>query len=152
MKTWSLRSNIVTRQVSFNRTKIGGKCDILRNFQPMCTHAESGAARIFPRLGLAMIYITCINRLLPHFLICQQTMHYGQRLYRLTSKKFCRFISSLVADEWTMTNKVLNWVKSIWTNKSVEPTFFLFALAQGFYLIVAKNLYIDKVSIKFWQM
>ena len=106
---------------------------------------------IFPRLGLAMIYITCINRLLPHFLICQQTMHYGQRLYRLTSKKFCRFISSLVANEWTMTNKVLNWAKSIWTNKSVEPTFFLFALAQGFYLIVAKNLYIDKVSITFSQ-
>ena len=26
MKTWSLRSNSVTRQVSFNRTKIGGKC------------------------------------------------------------------------------------------------------------------------------
>ena len=26
LKTWSLRSNRVTRQVSFNRTKIGGKC------------------------------------------------------------------------------------------------------------------------------
>ena len=26
LKTWSLRSNSVTRQVSFNRTKIGGKC------------------------------------------------------------------------------------------------------------------------------
>ena len=25
-KTWSMRSNSVTRQVSFNRTKIGGKC------------------------------------------------------------------------------------------------------------------------------
>ena len=25
-ETWSLRSNSVTRQVSFNRTKIGGKC------------------------------------------------------------------------------------------------------------------------------
>ena len=48
-----------------------------------------------------------------------------------------------------MTNKVLNWAKSIWTNKSVEPTFFLFALAQGFYLIVAKNLYIDKVTDTF---
>ena len=27
-KTWTLRSNSVTRQVSFNRTKIGGKCQI----------------------------------------------------------------------------------------------------------------------------
>ena len=35
LKTWSLRSNSVTRQVSFNRTKIGGKCDILSNFQAM---------------------------------------------------------------------------------------------------------------------
>ena len=26
LKTWSLRSNSVTRQVSFNRKKIGGKC------------------------------------------------------------------------------------------------------------------------------
>ena len=26
LKTWSLRSNSVTRQVSFNRTNIGGKC------------------------------------------------------------------------------------------------------------------------------
>ena len=26
LKTWSWRSNSVTRQVSFNRTKIGGKC------------------------------------------------------------------------------------------------------------------------------
>ena len=43
LKTWSLRSNSVTRQVSFNRTKIGEnakiqklKCDILSNFQTMC--------------------------------------------------------------------------------------------------------------------
>ena len=26
LKNWSLRSNSVTRQVSFNKTKIGGKC------------------------------------------------------------------------------------------------------------------------------
>ena len=26
LKTWSLRSNSVTRQINFNRTKIGGKC------------------------------------------------------------------------------------------------------------------------------
>ena len=43
LKTWSLRSNSVTRQVSFNRTKIGEnakiqkfKCDILSNFQTIC--------------------------------------------------------------------------------------------------------------------
>ena len=35
LKTWSLRSNSVTRQVSFNSTKIGGKCVILSNFQTM---------------------------------------------------------------------------------------------------------------------
>ena len=32
LKTWSLRSNSVTRQVSFDRTKIGGKCQN-SNFQ-----------------------------------------------------------------------------------------------------------------------
>ena len=31
LKTWSLRSNSVTRQVSFNRTKIGGKCQNSKN-------------------------------------------------------------------------------------------------------------------------
>ena len=31
LKTWSLRSNSVTRQVSFNRTKIGGKCQNGKN-------------------------------------------------------------------------------------------------------------------------
>ena len=31
LKTWSLRSNSVTRQVSFNRTKIGGKCQNWKN-------------------------------------------------------------------------------------------------------------------------
>ena len=42
LKTWSLRSNSFTRQVSFNRIKIGGnakikkfKCDILSDFQTM---------------------------------------------------------------------------------------------------------------------
>ena len=40
LKTWSLRLNSVTRQVSFNRTKIVGKCqkfkcDILGDFQTM---------------------------------------------------------------------------------------------------------------------
>ena len=39
LETWSLRSNSVTRQVSFYRTKIGGKCqfkcDILSIFQTM---------------------------------------------------------------------------------------------------------------------
>ena len=42
-KTLSLRSNSVTRHVTFNRTKIGGnakiqnfKCDILSDFQTLC--------------------------------------------------------------------------------------------------------------------
>ena len=36
LKTWSLRSNSVTRHVNFNRTKIGGKCQnskiLMRHF------------------------------------------------------------------------------------------------------------------------
>ena len=31
LKTWSLRSNSVTRQVTFNRTKIDGKCQNKKN-------------------------------------------------------------------------------------------------------------------------
>ena len=38
------------------------------------------------------------------------------------------------------------WVKSTYNSMSIEPVFFLFALAQGFYLVIAKNLYVDKVQ------
>ena len=30
----------VTRQLTFNRTKIAGKCDILNNFQPLCSFLQ----------------------------------------------------------------------------------------------------------------
>ena len=44
LKTWNLRSNSVTRQVTYNRPKIGGKCqnsniqkcNILSDFQTLC--------------------------------------------------------------------------------------------------------------------
>ena len=43
LKTWSLRSNSVTRQISINKTQIGGKCqiekfkwDIFGDFQILC--------------------------------------------------------------------------------------------------------------------
>ena len=38
--SWNLRSNSVTRQVNFDRTKNGGisKCDILGNFQTLCMY------------------------------------------------------------------------------------------------------------------
>ena len=42
--------------------------------------------------------------------------------------------------------EVQKWAKNTWQAVSIEPVFFLFALAQGFYLVVAKNLYVDKVK------
>ena len=58
LKTWSLRSNSVTRQNSFSRTKIGGKwqnskfkCDILSNFQTMCECVKISLFHWFPRLN-----------------------------------------------------------------------------------------------------
>ena len=48
LKTWSLRSNSVTRKVTFNRTKIGEKakiekfeCDILSDFQTLNSRMKS---------------------------------------------------------------------------------------------------------------
>ena len=35
--------------------------------------------------------------------------------------------------------------KDVWTTISIEPVFFLFALCQGFYIVIAKKLYLDKV-------
>ena len=52
LKTWSLRSNSVTRQVSFNRTKIGGKCqkfNILSNFHVMYS-VVTAISRSFPNV------------------------------------------------------------------------------------------------------
>ena len=39
------------------------------------------------------------------------------------------------------------WVKAkaIVQNVSIEPAYFLFMLAHGFYVIIAQSLYIDKV-------
>ena len=54
LKTLSLRSNSVTRHVTFNRTKIGGnakmpkfKCDILSNFQTMCKRGREFFLTVF---------------------------------------------------------------------------------------------------------
>ena len=52
LKTWSLRSNSVTRPVTFNKTKIGGKCHnsnatFLSNFQTMCKHNIFEIFRVF---------------------------------------------------------------------------------------------------------
>ena len=35
--------------------------------------------------------------------------------------------------------------KDLWNTISIEPVFFLFALCQGFYIVIAKKLYLDKV-------
>ena len=44
LKTWSLRSNSVTRQVNFNRTKIGGKCqNSNETFWVIFKHCEWGS-------------------------------------------------------------------------------------------------------------
>ena len=63
LKTWSLRSNIVTRQVSFNRTKMVEnaniqkfKCDILSNFKTMWNHETSG---IFWNLNSVLLDVYC---------------------------------------------------------------------------------------------
>ena len=36
-------------------------------------------------------------------------------------------------------------LKEVWNTISIEPVFFLFALCQGFYIVIAKQLYLDKV-------
>ena len=44
LKIWSLQSNSVTRQVKFNRTKIGGKCQNwkiqMRHFEQISNNVE----------------------------------------------------------------------------------------------------------------
>ena len=44
-----------------------------------------------------------------------------------------------------MSNTIKDKFKSIVSNITIEPTFFFFALAQGFYIVIASSLYISKV-------
>ena len=37
-------------------------------------------------------------------------------------------------------------LKEVWNTISIEPVFLLFALCQGFYIVIAKQLYLDKVK------
>jgi len=37
--------------------------------------------------------------------------------------------------------------KDVWNTISIEPVFFLFALCQGFYIVISKKLYLDKVCM-----
>jgi hypothetical protein len=44
-----------------------------------------------------------------------------------------------------MWKQIYDKLKSVVSNITIEPTFFFFALAQGFYIVVASSLYISKV-------
>ena len=44
-----------------------------------------------------------------------------------------------------MLHSIKEKFKSIASNITIEPTFFFFALAQGFYIVIASSLYISKV-------
>lgn len=44
-----------------------------------------------------------------------------------------------------MWKQISDKFKLVVTNITIEPTFFFFALAQGFYIVVASSLYISKV-------
>ena len=44
-----------------------------------------------------------------------------------------------------MWKQISDKLKSVVSNITIEPTFFFFALAQGFYIVIASSLYISKV-------
>ena len=44
------------------------------------------------------------------------------------------------------TKQILDLVKSAIFNVTIEPCFFLFAMNYGFYIVVARTLYINKVG------
>ena len=41
---------------------------------------------------------------------------------------------------------IVNKIKLVWNNITVEPVFFLYALSLGCYVVVTKKLYLDKVN------
>ena len=73
LKTWSCRSNSVTRQVSFNRKKIGGNC---QNSKIQMRHFGWFSNTVYYRpvhgngkKRNESWYVPCITRLLPFFTI-----------------------------------------------------------------------------------
>ena len=49
--------------------------------------------------------------------------------------------------ENSMINKAAALIRSAVCNITIEPCFFLFAMNYGFYIVVARALYINKVNI-----
>ena len=74
LKTWSLRSNSVTRQVSFNRTKIGGKC---QNAKIRMRHFESFSNKRYTQKTLIICFGSVIVRGLTESLNRQTDKFYG---------------------------------------------------------------------------
>ena len=60
LKTWNLRSNSVTKQVTFNRTKIAGKCQNSKN-QKRHFESFSNTVHQFVSLSLFDILQTLLN-------------------------------------------------------------------------------------------
>ena len=48
--------------------------------------------------------------------------------------------------ENSIINKAAALIRSAVCNITIEPCFFLFAMNYGFYIVVSKTLYINKVS------
>ena len=48
--------------------------------------------------------------------------------------------------ENSIINKVMGLIRSALCNITIEPCFFLFAMNYGFYIVVSRTLYINKVS------
>ena len=46
-----------------------------------------------------------------------------------------------------LTRKTVTLIRSAVKNITIEPCFFLFAMNYGFYIVVARALYINKVNI-----
>ena len=46
-----------------------------------------------------------------------------------------------------LTRKTVTLIRSAIKNITIEPCFFLFAMNYGFYIVVARALYINKVNI-----
>ena len=110
----SLRSNSVARQVTFNSSKIGGKCqnfkcDILSNFQTMCAIKLEFWMENFPK---NWSYISTRSTLTPHgsvasSSVCSMTWLIVSRSERISARYFVpRTLRRVVA-----ASKCVEWLK-----------------------------------------
>ena len=125
LKTWSLRSNSVTRQVSFHRTKNGGKCQN-QKIQMLILEFQ-----IQFRLRIQRLLLWRIFR---KFVLCQKG-------FQVHTKRLLQFSFCQVQKAYRLKNSFQSSMHTV-SGKSRQTWFFkLPPISRGFQVLPMRYLF-----------